>query len=220
VGSTPYIRRISRSAPVLVVGAGGHALMAIEVLWAVGRTVLGCVSNDGTSTAWLPVEMIGRSADAGRLAGRHGAEAFVAVDDNYARQKFHAELTASGIPLVTAISPAAVVAASAVIGLGTVIMPGAVVNGQSEVGEGVIINTAAVVDGECRVGDFSHVATRAAVAGRAILGRGVFVGTGAAVVPMVSIGDWAVVGAGAAVTASVAAGTTVVGVPARVWAEE
>jgi acetyltransferase EpsM len=47
----------------------------------------------------------------------------------------------------------------------------------------------------------------------------VFIGLGASVVPMVSIGDWAIVGAGAAVVTSVAAGTTVVGVPARVWSE-
>ncbi|QZH76755.1 MAG: acyltransferase [Erythrobacter sp.] len=47
------------------------------------------------------------------------------------------------------------------------------------------------------------------------IGNGVHIGMGARILPGVTIGDHAVLGAGAVVTKDVAAGTTVVGVPAR-----
>jgi maltose O-acetyltransferase len=47
------------------------------------------------------------------------------------------------------------------------------------------------------------------------IGRNVWIGAGALVLPGVSVGDDAVIGAGAVVTRDVAAGTTVVGNPAR-----
>jgi maltose O-acetyltransferase len=48
------------------------------------------------------------------------------------------------------------------------------------------------------------------------IGRDVWIGGGAIILPGVSIGDRAIVGAGSVVTRDVAAGTTVVGNPARV----
>lgn len=48
-----------------------------------------------------------------------------------------------------------------------------------------------------------------------VIGRDVWIGAGALVLPGVTVGDEAVIGAGAVVTRDVAAGTTVVGSPAR-----
>ncbi len=49
-----------------------------------------------------------------------------------------------------------------------------------------------------------------------VIGRNVWIGAGALILPGVTIGDDATVGAGSVVTRDVAAGTTVVGIPARV----
>nr|WP_147079148.1 sugar O-acetyltransferase [Methylobacterium haplocladii] len=48
-----------------------------------------------------------------------------------------------------------------------------------------------------------------------VIGRNVWIGGGALIMPGVTVGDDAVIGAGAVVTRDVAAGTTVVGNPAR-----
>ena len=79
----------------------------------------------------------------------------------------------------------------------------------------MIVNTRASVDHGCQIGAFAHVAPGVALAGDVNVGEGAFIGIGAAVVPGRSIGAWATVGAGASVVRDVAAGTTVVGVPAR-----
>ena len=74
---------------------------------------------------------------------------------------------------------------------------GCTVGHESTIGEGSVINPGANISGGVRIG------------------KGVLVGTGAQVLQYLTVGDGAVVGAGAVVTRDVAAGTTVVGIPAR-----
>lgn len=199
----------------MVIGAGGHALVVVEVLQSLGRQVIGCVSDDGTASAKLPVDVVGRSDQVVQIADTHRAAAFIAIGDNRARQRIQAQLASAGIELPAAISPQAIVSATARISAGTLVMPGAVINAQARIGDGVIINTGAVVEHECAVGDFAHLCPNSALAGRVIVGEGAFVGIGAAAIPGVTIGSWAIVGAGAAVIDDVDEGATVGGVPAR-----
>jgi acetyltransferase-like isoleucine patch superfamily enzyme len=68
--------------------------------------------------------------------------------------------------------------------------------------------------------DYATLAAGVMVSGRVRIGAGAYIGTNASIIngeadaPLV-IGEDAVVGASACVTRSVAAGTTVVGVPAK-----
>ncbi|HQV58052.1 MAG TPA: acetyltransferase [Ilumatobacteraceae bacterium] len=204
-----------RSPNVVVIGAGGHALVSIEVLHALGYQVVGCVSADGRAGAQLPVPMIGCVDDLARLVQDHNAVAFIAIGDNRARQRIHHQLVQAGIDIATAVSPRAIVSPSAQIGDGALIMPGAVINAQAQIGAAVIVNTGAVVDHECRIDDFAHLCPNSALAGRVTVGSGAFIGIGSAVIPMVTIGPWATIGAGSAVIGDVAEGVTVVGTPAR-----
>lgn len=202
-------------AAVMVVGARGHARVGIDVLRAVGHHVVGCLSRDGSGDAGLDVPMLGPDSELEARIAAGTRDVFVAVGDNATRLALAARVRAAGGLLVTAVSPHAVVAASASIGPGTLLMPGAVVNAGARLGEVVIVNTNAGVDHDCVLEDGVHVAPGVALAGDVHVGRGAFVGIGACVAPGIHIGDGAVVGAGAAVVHDVAAGDTVVGVPAR-----
>jgi UDP-perosamine 4-acetyltransferase len=205
-------------APVLVVGAGGHALVGIEVLREAGYAVRGCVASHvgaGHGLERLGVPVLGSDDDLAALLADSSA-VFVAVGANEARGRLIEAATSAGGTVVTAVSPAAVVSPSASIGSGTLVMPGAVVNAVATVGQGVIVNTAAVVEHECVVGDLAHIAPGAVLAGTAQIGEGALVGVGARVLPGRRVGAWATVGAGAVVVDDVPDGATVVGVPARV----
>jgi sugar O-acyltransferase (sialic acid O-acetyltransferase NeuD family) len=184
---------------VLVVGSGGFAMACVDVLESSGLEVSGPVEPDGE---------LDRSAI-------DGADVFVAVMDNRARQMLSHEVTALGGRLVAALSQRAVVSPSAQIGAGAVLMPGAVVNAGASIGEGAIVNINAAVDSEVSVGAFAHVAVGASLAGSVTVGDGALIGVGASVTPGRTIGTWSTVGAGSAVVRDVAAGATVAGVPAK-----
>jgi UDP-perosamine 4-acetyltransferase len=200
----------------LVIGAGGHARVCVEVLRASGWEVAGAVDRDGSAGDVVGVPVIGRDDDVARLAAERGADSVcVAVGDNDARRAWVERVEGLGLHLVTAIASSAVVSPSATLGAGAQVLPGAVVNALATVGRGAIVNTGASVDHDSVVGSCSHVAPGVVIGGEVELGAGVLVGLGARILPGRRVGDGATVGAGAVVVADVAPGTTVVGVPAR-----
>lgn len=204
--------------PVLVIGGGGHALVTIEVLRDAGHDIIGALTREGRPTDGLDrldVEVLGTDEElAVRI--REGAQRlFVAVGDNRDRRRLTDTVISAGGRLVRAISPNAVVSASARVDEGVLVMPGAIVNALATVSPGAIINTRASIDHECHVGAHAHVAPGAVIAGGVNVGEGALIGVGAGVLPFRTVGAWAIVGAGATVTDDVPAGATVTGVPAR-----
>ena len=187
---------------VVVVGTGGFAMACIDVLESSGHEV----ARAGRAR---------RGARHRRRSVVDGADVFVAVMENRARQMLSHEVTALGGRLVTALSPHAVVSPSARIGAGAVLMPGAVVNAGASIGDGAIVNINAAVDSDVSVGAFAHVAVGASLAGGVTVGDGALIGVGASVTPGRTIGTWSTVGAGSAVVRDVAPGATVAGVPAK-----
>ena len=106
------------------------------------------------------------------------------------------------------------------MGEGVVICAGNILTTNIRVGRHVHINLACTISHDVVLGDFVTVAPGAHISGRVHVGDRAYIGTGACIIngesdaPIV-IGEDAMVGAAACVTRDVAAGTTVVGVPAR-----
>ncbi len=205
------------AARVLVIGAGGHARVCIEVLLETpGLTVVGAVSDDGAGRDGLGIPVLGRQDDLQELAlSVDGNALCVAIGDNGVRSRISQEVTESGWSTTTIVSRAATVSPTVELAPGCQLLPGAVVNAASTLGAGTIVNTNASVDHDARVGEFVHIAPGAVLGGDVTIGDRAFVGLGARVLPGRTVGSDAVVGAGAVVVEDVAPGTTVVGVPAR-----
>jgi UDP-perosamine 4-acetyltransferase len=216
-GATRGYRRIVDADAGVIIGAGGHALVCIEVLERMGLSVAGCVSSDGTAAAdidSLGIAMLGTIDDLDDLLAG-GRWAFVAVGDNAVRRSLAERVTDLGAELVPAISPDATVSRSAMVEAGALVMPGAIVNAQARIGLGAIVNTGARVDHECSIGAFAHIAPGATLGGSVTVGDETLVGIGSTTRPGVTIGARVVVGAGAVVVGDISAEQTVVGVPAR-----
>ncbi|WP_293682733.1 acetyltransferase [uncultured Phenylobacterium sp.] len=201
---------------ILVLGAGGHAKVVIELLRAGGQVVGGLIDADPTPRQVLGVPVIG---DDQRLeALREGGYqfAFVALGDNLLRRRMGRHVQALGYQLVNAISPAAVLSPSAGLGVGIAVMAGVVINAEARIEDLAIVNTGARIDHDCVLGEACHVAPGGVLAGEVHIGPLAFLGAGCSVIPRVRVGASAVVGAGACVTADIPSHTLALGVPARV----
>lgn len=209
---------------IVVIGAGGFGRETLDVLEA-------CIA-DGA-----PLELVGvvddgaREVDLDRLAARGipflgteaawlpvaaGDERFViAIGSPAIREKVAVRLTDAGLRATTLIHPRAVIGSQARIGTGVVVTSGVQISTNVGLGDHVHLNPASIVGHDAELMDFVSVNPGAIVSGNVVVESGVLLGAGSVVLQGLTVGAGATVGAAACVTKQVAAGTTVVGVPAR-----
>jgi sugar O-acyltransferase (sialic acid O-acetyltransferase NeuD family) len=199
------------SAPLLLLGAGGHARACIDVIELEGHfTIAGLVGTDsevGSNVLGYPV--LGDDADLTRLLGRYPA-ALVAVGQIKSpaiRMRLFDQAIAAGVELPVVVSPRAVVSHHATVGAGTIVMHGAVVNAAAAVGRNCIVNSLALVEHDAVVGDHCHVATGARLNSGVRVGTGSFIGSGTVIRQTVTIGDECVVGMGEVVRTNLPSGS-------------
>lgn len=205
---------------VVVVGAGGHGRVVLDILVQGGQFhVVGFLDSNpqlhGRRMDGVPV--LGDMSVLPRLRDEWGVcGAVVAIGDNGVRRAFAQQIEDGGLELINAIHPSANLARNVNLGRNIVIAAGALVCAHCQVGDSVILNTGCIVDHESMIGTAAHICPGARLAGRVTVEPGAFIGIGATVVQSVRIGYEAVVGAGAVVIRDVPPMATVVGVPARI----
>lgn len=207
---------------VMVVGAGGHAKVVIDVLRAAGHEVAALFDDNAALHGQLfrGVPVVGSSADVEAHAARTGLRHFlVAIGHNAVRLAIGRRLEAAGLVGLAVAHPSAVLAPDVRLGPGTVVMPGACLNAETRIGAHAIVNTGARVDHDGVLDDGVHLAPGVVLCGNVSVGELAFVGAGTIVIPGMRIGARASVGAAAAVVRPVADDNKVKGVPARPYAE-
>jgi UDP-perosamine 4-acetyltransferase len=207
---------VSDSEPVIVIGAGGHAKVVIELIVASAKYRIVGLIDKVKSGVTLGVPVIGTDDDLPRLRQSGIERAFVAVGDNRRRLTIGRELQKIGFEMVNAISPTAVISSSAGLGAGIAIMSAAVVNADCRIEDFAIVNTGAIVDHDGQIGEASHIGPGCALAGTIKVGRLAFLGAGTTVIPGISIGEGAIVGAGACLIRDLPPRVLAVGVPAKI----
>jgi sugar O-acyltransferase (sialic acid O-acetyltransferase NeuD family) len=204
---------------VLIVGAGGHGRVVLDILLQTGRhEVIGFLDSNadirGRRIDGFPVlgtpDNLAELAEAQRIEG-----IVVAIGDNGVRRGLARRVEAVGVELINAVHPSAALARNATLGRNVVVAAGVVLCAHCQIGDSVILNTGCIIDHQTMIGEGSHICPGVRVAGRVKIESGAFVGIGATIIPKVTLGCESIVGAGAVVIEDVPALATVVGVPAR-----
>ena len=200
---------------VIVLGAGGHAKVVIELLVATGHAVDYCVAGPGSPRRCLHVEVLVGDNHLERLHAEGYRLAFPAIGANAVRQRVALQAIAIGYRLVNAISPHATISPSAALGNGIAIMGGAVVNADARIDDMVIVNTGATIDHDCHIEAGAHIAPQCALAGNVKVGPQALLGIGTLVIPEITIGEHATIGAGSTVISDIPPSVLALGHPAR-----
>ena len=199
---------------MVVIGAGGHAKVVIELAVALGYKVVGCTDVDATPRHIVDVPVLGDDGVLQALFAQGVTFAAVGLGENALRLRIGRKLQTMGFVTPLLVSPAAYVSTSARLGAGTIIMPGAVINADTRVGDFAIVNTLAGVDHDGIVGDGAHIGPGSALSGSVNVGDCALIGVGATVLPGVRVAHHATLGGGAVAVRNVEAGATFVGSPA------
>jgi acetyltransferase EpsM len=201
--------------PLLILGTHVYAEEIADLAAQSGLRVAGFVENQDRARCadgllGLPVHWVDAIAP---LAAGHLALCALGTT---ARRAYVEHVAGLGFAFATLVHPAATIAPSATLGAGSIAGPGVVVAAHAGVGAQVILNRGVLVGHHTTIGDGVTVSPGANIAGLVTIGAGSYVGMGAIVLDRRTVGPGAVVAAGSIVTRDVAAGTQVMGAPARV----
>ncbi|WP_028546020.1 acetyltransferase [Paenibacillus taiwanensis] len=207
---------MSCSRKTVIIGAGGHAKVVIDILRSMPQLeIVGCIDRSNVRTV-MQLPVLGDDDLLPQLWNADVKHAFVAIGNNQIRQRLAKRATEIGFTLINAVSPYAHISESASLGSGIAIMPGAIVNAEAVIDNYAIINTSSSIDHECYIGESCHVAPGSHLSGNVHVQEGAFLGTGTTVIDGIHIGAWTVVGAGSVVVRNIPAQCLAYGVPARI----
>lgn len=210
-------KNTGKKRPVILLGAGGHASVLLEILQAGNLSVLGLAGPAPAEAEGLlsPLTYLGDdesilqyARDDVRLINGIGS-----VGNSHLRQKVYQQFADAGFTFASLTHPAAILSPSLKHGPGLQVMAGAIIQAEVRLAENVIVNSAALLEHHCHVSAHCHIASAATLCGGVRLGDGVHVGAGATINQGITVGDGAIIASGCVVIRDVAAGTLVAGVP-------
>ncbi|MBS0171428.1 MAG: acetyltransferase [Nitrospira sp.] len=207
------------NCPVIVIGAGDHARVLLDVLLVSGAQLLGLVDANialaGNAIRGVPIlgdDGIVFGYDPEHILLVNGIGSSRSTD---LRRSVYDRFIAAGYRFVHAIHPSAVMSSTVALKPGVQIMAGAVIQPDALIEENVLVNTGVIIDHDCKIGAHVHLAPGVTLSGSVTVGAGSHIGTGATVIQGVQIGSGVLVAAGAVVVEDIRDGQHVMGVPAR-----
>lgn len=204
---------------IVVIGAGGHSKVVLDVLQLCGYEVVGLTDAVlAPNSKVLEYPVLGDDSVLEQLLLqdiKYAAIGMGHVGNNGVRNRVYQTAKTLGLIFPIIVHPSAIVSQHTKIGDATLLGAGCVVNPDVQIGEACIINTSAVVEHEVVIGNGVHIAPNATVLGNVKIGDNSFVGAGVTIKQGVSIGKDCIVGAGSVVLSNIADNSVVVGCPAR-----
>lgn len=197
--------------PFIIIGAGGHAKVVIDLIQSCGGTIKGIVDSDKTlwGSALLGLPILGgddlileHDTNDIVLANGIGTAAKRGDTGLDIRTRIYNDFTAKTYNFPALIHPASTISGHAEIKGGAQIMAGSIVQVSAIIGENTIINTRASIDHDSTIGAHSHIAPGATICGTVNIGEGVYVGAGTVIFQGVNAPDNIVISGGATIRKS------------------
>lgn len=206
------------SKPVIIIGAGDHAKVLLDILLEQNVNVIGLTDKSiskGTCIYGVPVigddsEIMKYKTDEIELINGIGS-----VGNTSLRTKVFVSLKEKGYVFKSVIHPSVIISKRSKIGEGTQLLAGSVVNTEAEIGDNTIINTKTSIDHGCKIGNNCHIAPGCVLSGCVIVGNNTHIGTGSSIIQGIKIGNNVLIGAGSVVLKDIENNSKAYGVPAK-----
>ena len=188
--------------PVIIIGAGGHAKVLLEILKLIKWNVIGLIAKDiAKSDILYGIKVLGDdqaihsfSPDEVCLVNGIGS-----LPGYMLRWKLANKFRNKGFNFSQIIHPAACIAEDVIISQGVQVMAGSILQPGVEIGEDCIINTGVFIDHDCHIGTNCHLSPGVTLCGGVSIGKNTHIGAGVTVIQGIEIGDNVIVAAGSVV---------------------
>jgi len=211
---------VKNDRPVILLGAGGHARMLLEIIRQQKLTLLGYASpviseqSPFTSLKWIGQDEFVFAKPANTV---YVINALGSVGDTTRRERLYKLFKQRDYAFKTLFHRTSTVCKNeSRFGDGLQVFPNAIINTNVEIGNNVLINSGAIVEHDCTIGDHVHIASGAVICGGCTIQANCHIGANATINQNITIGEGALVASGAVVIDNVEPYTLVAGVPANV----
>lgn len=210
---------MQNSKPVIIIGAGDHAKVLLDILLDQNINVIGLTDkNISKGTLIYGVSVIGDDSEILKYKSNEIelVNGIGSIGNTSLRQKVFVSLKEKGYVFKTVIHSSVIISKRAKIGEGVQLLAGSIINTEAEIGDNTIINTKSSIDHGCVIGKHCHIAPGCTFSGCVNVGDGSHVGTGTSIIQGINIGENVLIGAGSIVIHDVSDNEKAFGVPARV----
>ncbi|MCR5284620.1 MAG: acetyltransferase [Treponema sp.] len=203
---------------VIIIGAGDHAKVLLDILLDQGYKVLGLVDKNvskgtviyGISVLGNDDEILNYKPTEIKLVNGIGS-----IGNLNLRAKIYKSFKERGYFFETVIHKSAIISKRSVINEGVQILPGTVINTEAHIGENTIINSNVTIEHGCNIERDVHIAPGCTLSGCVKVGEKTHIGTGSSIIQGITIGKSVLVGAGSVVVRDIEDNKKVYGVPAK-----
>lgn len=205
-------------SPVIVIGAGGHAKVLIDILKLKSVEILGIVlpKSNTLNDKFYGYPIIGDDEVVLEYLSQDIklVNALGSVRSTDKRKAIFERFKRQGYNFTSVIHPSAIISSDSKLSEGIQVMAGVIIQAGCTIGENTILNTKASIDHDCLVGQHVHVAPGVTISGNVSIGECTHIGTGATIIQGIRIGANVTVAAGGVVVKNISDGLMVKGVPA------
>lgn len=193
---------IENNLPVILIGAGGHAKVLINLLNLCGREVIG-ITDVGLKKddIFCEYKIMGddeviKSYETGKI---ELVNAIGSVPGNSLRWQIARRFFEAGYDFAKLVHPSAIVSADVEMSQGVQVMAGCVIQPGTCIGNSSIVNTGAIIDHDCNIEMNCHLAPGVTLSGTVSVGENTHIGTGTSVIQGVKIGRNCVIASGSVI---------------------
>ncbi|MDA6066564.1 acetyltransferase [Idiomarina abyssalis] len=190
---------------VLLVGAGGHASVCLDLCIRNNISLFAVVSPEHPSAAfkqlqWLQSDNDVLTFDTNDVVLINGLGS---LPYDHKRQEIYQFFATRGYDFMSINDPSAIISDNATLNTGVQVLPRAIINSGALIKENSIINSGAIIEHDVTVGQNCHIAPGANLSGGVNVGNNVHIGTGANIIQGLTIGHNSIIAAGATVNKSI-----------------
>ncbi len=181
----------SKEKPVIVLGAGGHAKVIIDILSQRKIKILGVATLNNSKIEnhefknFTDEEVIA-NFDSEEINLVNGLGSLPNDNKRYELSKKYLD---SGFKFISITHTSSIISKNTKILDGAQIMAGAIIGPGTNIGEGTIVNSQSSIDHDCEIKNYSHICPGVVCSGNVRVGSFVHISTGVSIINNINIGD-------------------------------